>query len=126
MSPAAEFDSNAERLARALDVSRREAGSLTDEQERSRHTQAIAQFSQYIDLLREATLSAEALYSFKLLFSDGRWNVAEKGLTASPSVGDFVDFEQTGCRWRVRGSQLVQSGPTRNRPREFFVCVPAA
>ena len=73
-----------------------------------------------VDDLRE-TETRDLLGMLALLL-----DVAEKGLTASPSVGDFVDFEQTGCRWRVRGSQLVQSGPTRNRPREFFVCVPAA
>jgi hypothetical protein len=121
---AADFDTNAERLARALEVSRREAGALADEQERSRLTQAIAQFSQYVDLLREASPPSEALYSFKLEFGDGQWNLAEKELGASPHVGDSVEFEP-GRRWRVRGSQLVQSGPARNRPREFFVCVPA-
>ena len=124
MGLAADFDSNAERLARALDFSRREAGRVKDEQERSRHTEAIAQFSRYIDLLREATLPSDALYSFKLEFGDGRWNLAEKELEASPHVGDSVEFE-SGRRWRVRGSQVVQSGPARNRPREFFVCIPA-
>lgn len=58
-------------------------------------------------MLREATAGAVARYSFKLEFSDGRWDLDEQELPAAPRVGDLVEFSD-GRRWQIRGSQFVR------------------
>ena len=68
---------------------------------------------------------APALYTFKLVFPDGRWWVGEKQLPDPPSQGDVVDFDGYGD-WRIEGQQRVGVRPAGKAPREFFVCAPAA
>jgi hypothetical protein len=97
---------------------------MTDEEERERRTEAIDRFARYVDLLREPTAVALARYCFKMEFADGRWDVAERELPATPRIGELVDLAD-GERWRIRGSQLVRSRPAGKPPREFFVCAPA-
>ena len=98
---------------------------MTDEEERAARADAIDRFSQYAELLREATAASLARYSFKLLFADGRWDVAEKDLPAAPHVGEVVDLFD-GELWQIRGSQVVRTRASGKPPHEFFVCAPAA
>lgn len=83
---------------------------------------ALGDLSRYVALLREAAAAAERLYSFKLEFPDGRWNVAERRLPAEPRVGDVVSVD--GSAWRIRGTLRVLPRPMRKPPRDVFVCAP--
>lgn len=126
MDRAQPLRSNADRLEHALGASREELAAVADEEERSRRADAIDQLSRYVDLLREATARrGVSRYSFKLEFPDGRWDLAERELTAPPRVGDLVWFE-TGGPWQVLGRQHVFPRPGHKPPHEFFACAPAA
>jgi hypothetical protein len=116
--------SSADQLAEALARHRAQLASVPDEEERAQRADAIDRFAQYAVLLREATAAALARYSFKLVFADGRWDVAEKDLPAPPHIGELVDLAD-GERWRIRGSQLVRPRPPGKPPHEYFVCTPA-
>jgi hypothetical protein len=120
-----EVSSSADQLAQALARNRALLAAVADDDERAARADAIDRFSQYTELLREATAASLARYSFKLLFEDGRWDVAEKDLPAVPHVGEVVDLFD-GKLWQIRGSQLVRTRPSGKAPHEFFVCAPAA
>ena len=119
-----EVSSSADQLAQALARNRAQLAAMTDEEERAQRADAIDRFAQYADLLREATAATLARYSFKLVFADGRWDLAEKDLSALPHIGELVDLAD-GERWRIRESQLVAPLPPGKPPHEFFVCAPA-
>jgi hypothetical protein len=129
---------NADQLDHALACKRVDLAEVTNEEQRSRHEQAIEQMANYVSMLRDTTTTSASLaaaygpdgrlrspFSFKLEFADGRWNVDEKELEVAPQIGDIISFED-GRPWRVRASQLVRARPTRKPVREFFVCAPAA
>lgn len=120
-----ELGSSADQLAHALARNRRELATVKGDEARARRAEVIEHFTQYVELLREASAATLARYSFKLEFPDGRWNLAEKELTVTPHVGECVEFAD-GERWRIRGSQFVHPRPSGKPPREFFVCAPAA
>jgi hypothetical protein len=118
-----------EALDRALVASRREIQAFVGDYARRRRADALAHIEGYTALLRLPTAQGmdrdSVLYSFKLVFPDGRWSVDEKELSDPPHEGDVVDFEGFGG-WRVEGQQLVGVRPAGKPPREFFVCAPAA
>jgi hypothetical protein len=120
---------NAAALERALVASRRELLEIVGEDDRRRRADALAHIEGYTALLRLPTAQGmdrdSELYSFKLVFPDGRWSVGEKELPNPPHQGDVVDFDGFGG-WRVEGQQLVGVRPAGKPPREFFVCAPAA
>jgi hypothetical protein len=129
---------NADKLDHALASKRVGLAAVENEEQRSRHEQAIEQMANYVSMLRDTTTTSESLaaaygpdgrlrrpFSFKLEFADGRWDVDEKELDAAPQVGDIISFDD-GPPWRVRTSQFVRARPTRKPVREFFVCAPAA
>jgi hypothetical protein len=129
---------NADKLDHALAHKRVGLSAVENEEQRSRHEQAIEQMANYVSMLRDTTTTSESLaaaygpdgrlrrpFSFKLEFADGRWNVDEKELEAAPQIGDIISFDD-GRPWRVRASQFVRARPTRKPTREFFVCAPAA
>ena len=125
METRGEVSSSADQLAQALARNRARLASVTDEEERAQRADAIDRFAQYADLLRKETAASLARYSFKLLFADGRWDVAEKDLPAAPHIGELVELADGG-RWRIRESQVVRTRPAGKAPHEFFVCAPAA
>jgi len=129
---------NADQLDSALAHKREGLFELENEELRSRREQAIEQMANYVSMLRDTTTTSAALaaaygpdgrlrrpFSFKLEFDDGRWNVDEKELDATPQIGDIISFSD-GRPWRVRASQFVRARPTRKPLREFFVCAPVA
>ena len=130
---------NADQLESALAQERRRlAGQLENEEQRARREQAIEQLGTYVSMLRDTTTTSAALaaaygpdgrprapFAFKLEFEDGRWNIDEKEMDATPRVGDIVSFED-GRPWRIRATQFVRSRPSRKPVREFFVCAPLA
>jgi hypothetical protein len=120
---------NADALERALVASRRELIEIVGEDDRRRRADALAHIEGYTALLRLPTAQGmerdSELYTFKLVFPDGRWSVGEKELPGPPHQGDVVDFDGFGG-WRVEGQQLVGVRPAGKPPREFFVCAPAA
>ena len=115
--------SSADQLAEALARNRMLLTAVTDDEERERRGEAIDRLGRYADLLREATSTALARYSFKLEFEDGRWDIAEKEFPEAPTVGELVDLEDGEC-WRIRRSQVVHARPAGKPPREYFVCAP--
>ncbi len=129
---------NADQLDSALAHKREGLAEVENEEQRSRHEQAIEQMANYASMLRDTTTTSASLaaaygpdgrprrpFSFKLEFSDGRWNVDEKDLETAPQIGDIISFGD-GRPWRVRASQFVRARPTRKAVREFFVCAPVA
>ena len=129
---------NADQLDSALAHKREGLFELENEELRSRREQAIEQMANYVSMLRDTTTTSASLaaaygpdgrlrrpFSFKLEFDDGRWNVDEKELDATPQIGDIISFSD-GRPWRVRASQFVRARPTRKPLREFFVCAPVA
>ena len=98
-----------------------------------RHEQAIDQMENYVALLRNTSLAAafgpngrpRRPFAFKLEFEDGRWDVGEKQLEATPRVGDVISFEGGGS-WRVHTSEFVHTHPAQKPMRELFMCAPAA
>jgi hypothetical protein len=129
---------NADRIDHALAHKREGLSELVNEDQRSRHEQAIEQMANYVAMLRDTTTTSASLaaaygpdgrlrqpFSFKLEFPNGSWNVDEKELEAAPQIGDIVSFSD-GRPWRIRASQFVRARPTRKPAREFFVCAPAA
>ena len=119
---------NAEALERVLRASRRSLDAIGGDDDRQRRAEALAHIEGYMALLRETTgqvMHEPALYSFKLVFPDGRWSVDEKQLTDPPAEGDVVTFEGYGG-WRIEGQQHVGARPAGKPPRSFFVCAPAA
>jgi hypothetical protein len=115
---------SADQLAQALTRNREQLAAVTDDEERTRRTEAIDRLAQYVDLLQKATAAALVRYSFKLEFADGRWDLAEKELLDAPRIGELIDLADGAC-WRVSGSQVVRPRPAGKAPREFFVCAPA-
>ncbi len=112
---------NADQLERSLSHQLALLKDIADEEQRSRRSEAINSVGNYVGLLR----AAEALptnFSFKLELNDGRWDIAEKNLTAPPRVGDVLSL--AGRRWRVRASQFVRPRPSGRPAREVFVCAP--
>lgn len=128
---------NADQLDHALSHGREELVDFVTEEQRSRHEQAIEQMANYVSMLRETTASAALAaafgpdgrlrrpFAFKLEFADGRWNIDEKKLIATPQIGDIISFDD-GLSWRVRASQSVFARPSRKPARELFVCAPVA
>jgi hypothetical protein len=129
---------NADQIDQALASERVGLSRVENDEQRSRHEQAIEQMASYVSMLRDTTTTSASLaaaygpdgrlrrpFSFKLEFADGRWNVDEKELEAAPQIGDIISFDD-GRPWRVRASTLVRARPARKPVREFFVCAPAA
>jgi hypothetical protein len=129
---------NADQIDQALASERVGLSGVENDEQRSRHEQAIEQMASYVSMLRDTTTTSASLaaaygpdgrlrrpFSFKLEFADGRWNVDEKELEAAPQIGDIISFDD-GRPWRVRASTLVRARPARKPVREFFVCAPAA
>jgi hypothetical protein len=129
---------NADRIDQALASERVVLSKVENDEQRSRHEQAIEQMASYVSMLRDTTTTSASLaaaygpdgrlrrpFSFKLEFADGRWNVDEKELEAAPQIGDIISFDD-GRPWRVRASTIVRARPARKPVREFFVCAPAA
>jgi hypothetical protein len=120
---------NADALERALTASRLALLDIVGEDDRRRRADALAHIEGYTALLRLPTAqgmhSDSVVYTFKLVFPDGRWAVDEKELPGPPHEGDVVDFDRFGG-WRVEGQQLVGVRPAGKPPRELFVCAPAA
>ena len=120
---------NADALERALSASRLRLAAIGADDERQRRADALSHIEGYTALLREPTYQLmdrnPVLYSFKLVFPDGRWSVDEKQLTDPPHEGDVVVFEGFGG-WRIQGEQHVGARPAGKPPRSFFVCAPAA
>lgn len=119
---------NADQLDEALAATRRTLAEVTAGEQRARRASAIDQAAQYVALLRaagEQGAHKPVPFWFKLVFPDGRWNVAERLLDSAPRVGDVVCFDDGRC-WRVRDSQVVMPRPARKPAREFFVCALAA
>jgi hypothetical protein len=129
---------NADQIDQALASKRVGLAGVENDEQRSRHEQAIEQMANYVSMLRDTTTTSASLaaaygpdgrlrrpFSFKLEFADGRWNVDEKELEAAPQIGDIISFDD-GRPWRVRASTLVRARPARKPVREFFVCAPAA
>jgi hypothetical protein len=112
---------NADQLEWSLLQQRAALSEITDEEQRSRRSEAINSVGNYVGLLRAAE-SLPTNFSFKLELNDGRWDIAEKHLTAPPRVGDVLSL--AGQRWRVRASQLVRPRPSGRPAREVFVCAP--
>lgn len=116
------MEGNAERLEEFVERGRAGIGGLS-ESEQLRRGAAIAAFTDYIGLLRDATPGAVERYQFKLEFPDGRWDVAEQALQAEPRVGDLVWFD--GFPWQVLGHRSVPRKHS-DRAHEFLACAPAA
>jgi hypothetical protein len=129
---------NADQLDHVLASRSVDLARVDNDEQRSRHEQAIEQMANYVSMLRDTTTTSASLaaaygpdgrlrrpFSFKLEFADGRWSVDEKQLEAAPQIGDIISFGD-GRPWRVRASQLVRARPARKPGREFFVCAPAA
>lgn len=129
---------NADQLDHALASKRVDLARVDNDELRVRRELAIEQMANYVSMLRDTTTTSASLaaaygpdgrlrqpFSFKLEFADGRWNVDEKQLEATPQIGDIISFDD-GRPWRVRASQLVRARPARKPVREFFVCAPAA
>jgi hypothetical protein len=115
---------SADALQHALDAQRLALRHVAEE-DRTRRSDAIDRLAQYVSLLRKASNSEPAFYSFKLVFPDGRWDVEESRLERAPSVGEVVELGGRG-RWKIRGSQFVKPRPSQKPAREFFLCAPAA
>ena len=113
---------NADHLERSLLRQRETLGEMTDDEQRSRRTEAMESIGNYVGLLRAAE-GCLVNFSFKLELQDGRWDIAEKNMTAPPRVGDVLSLG--GREWRVRASQLVKPLPSGRPAREVFVCAPA-
>lgn len=128
---------NADRLDHALSHGRDELVGFESEEQRSCHEQAIGQTASYVSVLRDTMMTAAALaaagpnrrlrrpFAFKLEFADGRWDIDEKELDATPQIGDIISFDD-GLSWRIRTSQFVHARPSRKPVRELFVCAPVA
>jgi hypothetical protein len=125
-----EFDArlclNADQLEQSLLRQRERLGEITDDAQRSRRAEAMAQVGTYVGMLRdaEALPRASSSFSFKLELLDGRWDVEEMDMPAPPRVGDVLSFH--GSQWFVRTSQLVRPRPAGRPAREVFVCAPFA
>jgi hypothetical protein len=119
---------NVDGLEESLALARRSLAAAADHEGRAQHGAAIEQFSRYVELLREEAARLErralSLFGFKLVFPDGRWDVAEVQLSEPPSLGDVVELEDH-TRWQIDASQVVRSRPVKKPDREFFVCSPA-
>ena len=90
--------------------------------ERTRHEVALDHLDSYLALLRTAAIAKAERFYFKLEYADGRWDIDEQELPATPRTGDIVF---TGSRrWRVGGTQIVHPRPSGKPPRAFFICVP--
>ena len=120
---------NAAALERALLAGRLGLDSIPGDDDRRRRAEALSHIEGYTALLRLPTAQVmdhePALYTFKLVFPDGRWSVGEKALADPPHEGDVVGFDDFGD-WRIEGQQLVGVRPAGKPPRELFVCAPAA
>lgn len=130
---------NANQLDLVLARERDGLGSIENDEQRARREQAIEQMATYSSMLRNTATTSVSLtasygangrlrrrpFSFKLEFEDGRWNVDEKELGATPRLGDVVTFDD-GRPWRVRATQSVRTRPTQKPVHELFVCAPAA
>jgi hypothetical protein len=123
-----EFDArlclNADQLEQSLSRQHALLGEIKDDEERSRRTEAMAQISNYVGMLREAGTRPSGSFSFKLELQDGRWDVEEKDMPAEPRLGDVLSFH--GSQWFVRTSQLVRPRPAGRPARTVFVCAPFA
>jgi hypothetical protein len=113
---------NADHLERSLSRQRATLSEIVDDEQRSRRTEAMERIGNYVGLLRAAE-GCPVNFSFKLELQDGRWDIAEKNMTAPPRVGDVLSL--AGREWRVRASQLVKPRPSGRPAREVFVCAPA-
>lgn len=129
---------NADQLDHALSDEREELVDFESEEQRSCHEEAIEQTANYVSVLRDTLMTSAALaaaygpnrrlrrlFAFKLEFADGRWNIDEKELDATPQIGDIISFDD-GLSWRIRTSQFVRARPSRKPVRELFVCAPVA
>jgi hypothetical protein len=129
--------SSARELERAVANARLALEEVTDEGHRARRSAALDEFGGYISLLRQAVPAPptaepravkpprrENMFTLKLEFPDGRWDIDETPLGTAPRVGEFVDLGQRG-RWQVKGSQVVLAAIKSRLEREFFVCTPA-
>jgi hypothetical protein len=130
MEKAVEFDPqlslNADLLEQSLSRQRERLSEITDDEQRSRRADAVAQIGTYVGMLRdaEAPLMGSGSFSFKLELNDGRWDVEEMDMSKTPRVGDVLFFH--GSKWFVRTSQLVKPRPAGRPAREVFVCAPVA
>jgi hypothetical protein len=133
VNPDPQSQLNADQLGLALSHTRDELVDFDTDDQRSRHEQAIEQMENYVAMLRDTSLAggygpsgrARRAFSFKLEFADGRWNVDEKELEATPRVGDIVSFDD-GKSWCVLASEFVRALPAHKPMREFYVCAPVA
>jgi hypothetical protein len=119
---AAAAHSNADFLSRALARSRRALRLDPDDNDRSRHAQAIDHLTDYVKLLRTSGEST-ARYPLKLEFADGRWDVAESSFPMKPRIGDRLSLPSGN--WCVRGSQYIRPCVAGKPELEFIVCAPA-
>jgi hypothetical protein len=113
-----------DRITRAADqiekvVAGRQAGEGPD-------PEALAHLASYVTLLRTNVASnAFVRCLFKLELADGRWDVAEHELPATPAVGDEVLLDAKGT-WRVDSTELVVRARGPKEPHRLFVCTLAA
>ena len=127
---------NADQLDSALAHKREGLFELENEELRSRREQAIEQMANYVSMLRDTTTTSASLaaaygpdgrlrrpFSFKLEFDDGRWNVDEKELDATPQIGDIISFSARGacarrslCVRGRRGNPCASSSSARPSP----------
>lgn len=92
--------------------------------DRGKLLEAIECLSRYVELLGEANCDEAWRYSFRRIFADGRWDIAEAELTAPPLVGGLVWFED-GEPWRISRVERVARAVSTT-PHEFFACGLAA
>ena len=110
-------------LSEAVDRSRAVVTTLA-EKDKARRCEAIECLSRYVDLLGEANCDEAQRYSFRRVYADGRWDIAEAELTAPPLVGGLVWFDDGGP-WRISCVERVARA-TSAPPHEFFACDLAA
>jgi hypothetical protein len=127
MKKAVEFDAtlrlNADQLEQSLSRQHALLSEITDDEERTRRADAMAQISNYVGMLRDAGRPSGS-FSFKLELLDGRWDVEERDMPAEPRLGDVLSFH--GIQWFVRTSQIVKPRPAGRPARTVFVCAPFA
>jgi hypothetical protein len=114
----------ADRITRAADqIEKVVAGQQAGE---GPHPAALAHLTSYVTLLRtNVTGSPRVRCLFKLELADGRWDVAEHELSATPTVGDEVRLDAKGT-WRVDSTALVGRARGPKDPHRVFVCTLAA
>ena len=124
---------NAVELGRAVAGAQRAADELPSDDARVRRTAALESLAAYAALLTEVVpprpVPPESprrpdpahVFTLKLEYDDGRWELDELRLGTPPRVGEYIELGRRG-RWQVLGSQVVVAAIRKRVEREFFRC----